>query len=169
MLFANCTFRHILRLFRLLRGDRSGIDKSSSATCLLYSNVVKGDPSLTWLRKYQEEDEEEAVKRAIKESEVFVSWYFTTFFYLFFLNYCVLSFFSILFVPTTFTHTHDPRPTAFSYTRSGLARRGWSGLVGLGLISSCSNGLIWLVGRGWAELGGLGLSWTCWTGLLWTW
>ena len=73
MLFANCTFRHILRLFRLLRGDRSGIDKSSSATCLLYSNVVTGDPSPTWLRKYREENEEEAVERAIKESEIFVS------------------------------------------------------------------------------------------------
>ena len=49
------------------------MDKSSSATCLLFSDVVKGDLSPTWLRKYQEEDEEEAVKRAIKESEIFVS------------------------------------------------------------------------------------------------
>ena len=49
------------------------MDKSSSATCLLYSDIVKGDPSPTWLRKYQEEDEEEAVKRTIKESEIFVS------------------------------------------------------------------------------------------------
>ena len=48
------------------------MDKSSSATCLLYS-VVKGEPSPTWLRKNQEEDEEGAVKRAIKESEIFVS------------------------------------------------------------------------------------------------
>ena len=47
------------------------MDKSSSATCLLYSDVVRGDPSPTWLRKYQEEDEKEAVKRAIKESEIF--------------------------------------------------------------------------------------------------
>ena len=70
---ANCTFRHILRLFRLFCGDRSGMDKSSSATCLLYSDVVKVDSSPTWLRKYHEEDEEEAVKRAIKESEIFVS------------------------------------------------------------------------------------------------
>ena len=53
--------------------DRSGMDKSSSATCLLYSGVVNGDPSPTWLRKYQEEDEEEAVKREIEESEIFVS------------------------------------------------------------------------------------------------
>ena len=49
------------------------MDKSSSATCLLYSDVVKVDSSPTWLRKYHEEDEEEAVKRAIKESEIFVS------------------------------------------------------------------------------------------------
>ena len=41
------------------------MDKSSSAICVLYSDVVKGDPSPTWLRKNQEEDNEEAVKRAI--------------------------------------------------------------------------------------------------------
>ena len=57
------------------------MDKSSSARCLLYSDVVKGDPSPTWLRNYQEEDEEEAVKRAIKES---FHEYFTTLCYLFF-------------------------------------------------------------------------------------
>ena len=103
ILSVNCTFRHILRLFRLFRGDRSDIDKSSSATWLLYNDGVKEDPSPTLLRKYQEEDEEEAVKSlAIKESEIF-------FFYLFF-NYFTLSFFSILFLPTTpSTHTHDPR------------------------------------------------------------
>ena len=49
------------------------MDKLSSVTCPLYSDVMKGDPSPTWLRKYQEEDEEEAVRRAIKESEIFVS------------------------------------------------------------------------------------------------
>ena len=48
-------------------------DKSSSSTCLLYRDVVKEDPSPKWLRKYQEEDEKEALKRAIKESEIFVS------------------------------------------------------------------------------------------------
>ena len=41
-LSANCTFRHILRLFRLFRGGRSGMDKSSLATCLVYSDGVKG-------------------------------------------------------------------------------------------------------------------------------
>ena len=50
--------------------------KSPSATCngLLYNDGVKTDPSPTWLRKYREEDEEEAVtKRAIKELEIFVT------------------------------------------------------------------------------------------------
>ena len=131
-------------------------DKSSSATCLLYSNVVKGDPSPTWLRKYQKEDKEEAVKRAIKESEIFVSWIFYNFFlFIFFSQLLFVIIFPILFVPTTFTHTHDPRPTAFSYTRSGLARQGWSGLVGLGLIKTCRIGLIWQR-TGWTELVGVG-------------
>ena len=47
------------------------MDKSAS-TSSLYSNVVKGDTdfeqSPTWLRKYQQEDEEDALKRAIEES-----------------------------------------------------------------------------------------------------
>ena len=49
------------------------MDKSSKATCLSYNDVGKGDPSPTWLRKYQEEDEKEDVKRTIKESKFFVS------------------------------------------------------------------------------------------------
>ena len=49
------------------------MNKSSSATFVLYSDGVKGEPSLTWPRKNKEEDEEEAVKRAMKESEIFVS------------------------------------------------------------------------------------------------
>ena len=72
ILSANC--RYNLRLFRLFGGDSSGMDKSSSATCLLYSDVVKGEQSPICLRKYREEDEEEAVaKRAIKELEILVS------------------------------------------------------------------------------------------------
>ena len=35
------------------------MDKSSPATCLLFSYVVKGVPSSIWLRKYQEKDEED--------------------------------------------------------------------------------------------------------------
>ena len=50
------------------------MDKSSLATCLLYIDVVKREPSPTKLRKYQEEDDEVAVtKKAIKELEIFVS------------------------------------------------------------------------------------------------
>ena len=66
ILFANC--RYNLRQIRLFRGDSSGMDKSSSATCLLYRVMLwKGG-------KNQEEDEEEAVrKKAIKELEIFVS------------------------------------------------------------------------------------------------
>ena len=49
----------------------------------LYSDGVKGETSPTCLRKYREEDEEEAVaKRAIKELEIFVSSTFYNFFYL---------------------------------------------------------------------------------------
>ena len=43
---ANCRYIN-LRLFRLFRGDSSGMDKYSSAKCLLYSDVVKGEPSPT--------------------------------------------------------------------------------------------------------------------------
>ena len=76
---------------------------------------MKGDPSLRWLRKYQEQDEEEAVKRAIKESEIFVSYIFYNFFL--FISFQSLYFiiFSTPFLPTTFTHTHDPRPLPATY------------------------------------------------------
>ena len=47
------------------------MDKSAS-TLSLYSNIVRGDTdfedSPRWLRKYQQEDEENALKRAIEES-----------------------------------------------------------------------------------------------------
>ena len=77
-----------------------------------------------------EEDEEEAVtKKAIKELEIFVSQIFYNFFlFISFISITLLyHFFSILFLPTTFTHshthdqhprpttsTHDPQPTTFS-------------------------------------------------------
>ena len=97
------------------------MDKSPSVTCLLYSDVVKGDTSPTWLRKYQEEDEEEAMKREFKESEIFVSKNFTAFFCLFFFQLLYFIIFSILFLPTTLlppptTSTHCPRPATFCYT-----------------------------------------------------
>lgn len=47
------------------------MDKSAS-TLSLYSNIVRGDTNFEdsprWLRKYQQEDEENALKRAIEES-----------------------------------------------------------------------------------------------------
>ena len=94
------------------------------------------EPSPTWLRKYQEEDEEEAVtKRAIKEWRSSFHKYFTTFFYLFlFFNYFILYYFFYSFIthdiyphlwPTTLTHdprpttsTHYLRSTTFSYTHT---------------------------------------------------
>ena len=54
----------------------------------------------------QEEDEEEAVtKKAIKVLEIFVSQIFYNFFSIILLYH----FFLYFFLPTTFTHTHDPR------------------------------------------------------------
>ena len=83
------------------------MDKFSSVTCSLYSDVMKGDPSPTWLREYQEEDEEEAVKRAIKESEIFVS----QIFYNFFLCISFQSLYFIFFFYTFFTCDIYPLPT----------------------------------------------------------
>ena len=64
------------RLFRLFRGDSSSIDKSSSATYLLYSDVVKGEPmqvprSLGNIRRKTKKRPWR--KKAIKEVEIFVS------------------------------------------------------------------------------------------------
>ena len=79
-----------------------------------------------WLGKYREEDEEEAVtKRAINqgvEDFRFIKNILRIFslYYYYYYYYYYLSFFSILFLPTTFTHTHahdpHPLPTTFSYT-----------------------------------------------------
>ena len=63
----------------------------------------------------QEEDEEEAVtKKAIKELEIFVSQIFYNFFLFiyFFQSLYFIIFFSIHFLATKFTHTHDPRHLA---------------------------------------------------------
>ena len=110
------------------------MDKSSSATCLLYSDVVKGEPSPKYLRKYQEEDEEAVTKKAIKEFEIFVSQIFYKFFLFisfFFGSITLLNhFFNTFFTHDIYPHphqrptpttrplptTHDPRPTTFSYT-----------------------------------------------------
>ena len=126
ILSANC--RYNLRLFRLFRGDSSGMDKSSSAKCLLYSDVAKGEPSPTGTARTKKKQRR---KRQSRSWRLWFHKHFTAFFYLFlFFNYFTLSFFSVLFLPTTLTHTHththdprptptthDPRPTTFSYTR----------------------------------------------------
>ena len=72
VLLQNYTFRvFFVDLFRSFQGDCLAMDKSAS-TARLYSDVGKEDtgiePSSTWLRDYQREDEEEAVERAIEES-----------------------------------------------------------------------------------------------------
>ena len=47
--------------------------------------------------------------------------YFTTFFFLFLFNHFTLSFFSISFLPATFTHTHYPRPLPTTFDQRHLA------------------------------------------------
>ena len=107
ILSANCRFN--LRLFRLFRGDCSGMDKSSTAKCLLYSDVVKGEPCKSHRKR---------TKKKLWRKRQSRSWrfsfhkYFTAFFYLFLFPITLLyHFFSLLFFSTTFTHTHthDPR------------------------------------------------------------
>ena len=41
---------------------------NSTSRKRLYADVVKGEPSPTWLRDFQREDEEEAFKMAVAES-----------------------------------------------------------------------------------------------------
>ena len=80
------------------------MDKSSSAKCLLYSDVVKGEPT-----PQQEEDEEAVTKKAIKELEIFVSQIFYNYFL--FLSFF---FFQLPYFITFFLHffffTHDIYP-----------------------------------------------------------
>ena len=114
ILSANC--RYNLRLFRLFRGDSSGMDKSSSAKCLLYSDVVKGEPSPTGRGRRSRDDQSRSWRYSFHK-------YFTTFFYLFlFFNYFTLSLFFYTFFthdiyphprprPTTSTHDLYPQPT----------------------------------------------------------
>ena len=112
-----CKLQYNLRLFRLFRDDSSGMDKSSSAKCLLYSDVAKGEPSPTETARTRKKQRRKRQSRSWRFS---FHEHFTAFFYLFlFFNYFTLSFFSILFLPTklTHTHTHDPhlRPTTHAH------------------------------------------------------
>ena len=89
------------------------MDRSSSAKCLLYSDVMKGEPSPTGRGRRSRDEKGNQGVGDIR----FTNKSFTPFFYsfLFFLTTLLFHFFSILFLPTT--STHNPRPTTFSYTR----------------------------------------------------
>ena len=121
MLSANC--RYNLRLFRSFRGDSLGIDKSSSAKCLLYSDVVKGEPSPTGRGRRSRDDQSRSWRYSFHK-------YFTTFFYLFlFFNYFTLSlFFYTFFTHDIYPHPHPhphPRPTTSAHDPRHLATLLW--------------------------------------------
>ena len=90
------------------------MDKSSSAKCLLYSDVVKGEPSPTGRGRRRSRDE--------KGNQGVGDFRFTnilqlfSIYFSFFFNYFTLSlFFYTFFTHDIFSHPH-PRPTTFSYT-----------------------------------------------------
>ena len=75
----------------------------------LYSGGVKGETSPTCLRKYREEDEEEAVaKRAIKELEISFHKHFTIFSIYYYYYFIII--FHTFFTHDIYPHPH-PRPT----------------------------------------------------------
>ena len=104
------------------------MDKSSSAKCLLYSDVVKGEPSPTGRgRRSRDEKGNQGVGDILFTNilQLFSIYFFFSITLLYHL-------FSILFLPTTFTHTHthdprplptthDPRHLATLFTATGLA------------------------------------------------
>ena len=117
----------ILRLFRLFRGDRSGMmDKSSVFYIFLYiflhiccergvkSNVAKELSGRGRTRSSEKGNQGVGDVRFINILQL-------NFFYLFFFNCFTLSFFSIPFLPTKFTHTHDPRPLPTTHAPRHLA------------------------------------------------
>ena len=109
-----------LRLFRLFRGDSSGMDRSSSAKCILYSDVMKGESSPTG-RGGRSRDEKG--NQGVGDIR-FTKKYFIPFFYSFlFFNYFTLSLFFYTFF--THTHTHDPRPLPTTHDPRHLATLPW--------------------------------------------
>ena len=119
ILSANC--RYNLRLFRLFRGDSSGMDKSSSAKCLLYTDVVKGQPSPTGIGRRRNRDE--------KGNQGVGDFRFTNILQLFSIHFSFfqllyfITFFLYFFLPTTFSHTntHDPPPLPTTHDPRHLA------------------------------------------------
>ena len=116
ILSANC--RYNLRLFRLFRGDSSGMDKSSSAKCLLYSDVVKGEPSPTGRGRRSRDEKGNQGVGDIRFTNILQLFSI----YFFFSITLLYHFFSILFFthdiyphphprPTPTTHDLYPRPT----------------------------------------------------------
>ena len=92
------------------------MDKSSSAKCLLYSDVVKGEPSPTGRgRRSRDEKGNQGVGdiRFTNILQLFSIYFFLQLLYFITLLY----FFYPRHLPTTTptTSTHDPRPTTFSY------------------------------------------------------
>ena len=118
ILSANC--RYNLRLFRLFRGDSSGMDKSSSAKCLLYSDVVKGEPSPTGRGRRSRDEKGNQGVGDIRFTNILQL--FSIYFFFFQLLYFI-TFFLYFFLPTTFTHTHthDPRPLPTTHDPRHLA------------------------------------------------
>ena len=128
ILSANCKYN--LRLFCLFRGDSSGMDKSWSAKCLLYSGVVKGEPSPTERGRRRSRDEkgnQGVGDFRFKNLLQFFSTYFFSVQLLYLITFFLYFFYSQHLPkpsPTTHTHdprplptTHDPRPTTFNHTQ----------------------------------------------------
>ena len=93
------------------------MDKFSSATCLLHSDVVTGEVPRGQgnIRKRTKKKPWNGQSRSRRFS--FHNFY--NFFLFFFQLFYFIIFFYTFFLPTKFTHTHnhDPRPTTFSDTR----------------------------------------------------
>ena len=113
LLSENWTFRHILHLL-LFSGDRSGMNKSSSATYLLYSDVLKGEVPRDQ-GKIRKRTKKKPWK-GLSSSRRFSFHNFYNFFFFFFKLYFIIFFYTLF---THYVYPH-PRPTTFSYTRSRL-------------------------------------------------
>ena len=138
---ANCTFQNFKIFyvgFVYFCGDRSGMDKFSSATCPSCSDVVKGDRCPTWLRNIRKRTKKKPWKGQSRSWRFSFHKYFTTFFCLFFLITLLYQFFLYFFHPqhlptlTTTSTTHTLYvPTTLelhSLSREGkIWRRRWKG------------------------------------------